>query len=77
MQKGSETKDQQPKAIKIICEDTVLPMINDLVRDYNLNNDPIITVESMDRENAFNKLNHSEADILIGYLQPDNKSIEG
>ena len=74
--KDTETKEKQPKAIKIICEDTVLPMVTDLVRDYNLNNDPIITVESIERENAFNKLYRSEADILIGYLQTDNKEIE-
>ena len=74
--KDKETKEQQPKNIKIICEDTVLPMVNDLVRDYNLNNDPVVTVESIDRESAFNKLNNSEVDVLIGYVQPDNKEIE-
>ena len=74
--KDTETKEKKPKNIKIICEDTVLPMVNDLVRDYNLNNDPVVTVESVDRESAFNKLKNSEADVLIGYVQPDNKEIE-
>ncbi|MGH4122642.1 MAG: substrate-binding domain-containing protein [Clostridium sp.] len=74
--KDTETKDQQPKSIKIICEDTVFPMVNDLVRDYNLNNDPVVTVESVDRESAFNKLKNFEVDILIGYVQSDNKQID-
>ncbi|MBZ9687785.1 substrate-binding domain-containing protein [Clostridium estertheticum] len=75
--KDTKIKDQQPKSIKIICEDTVFPMVNDLVRDYNLNNDPVVTIESIDREGAFNKLINSEVDILIGYVQTDNKKIEG
>ena len=54
--KDTETEEKPPKSIKIICEDTVFPMVNDLVRDYNLNNDPVVTVESIDRESAFNKL---------------------
>lgn len=74
--KDMQTKDEQPKNIKIICEDTVLPMVNDLVRDYNLNNDPVVIVESLDRESAFNKLSNSEADILIGYAEPNNKEIQ-
>lgn len=74
--KDTETKDEQPKSIKIICEDTVFPMVNDLVRDYNSNNDPVITLESIDRENAFNKLSSSQVDVLIGYVPPDNKEIE-
>ena len=73
--KDKEAKDEQPKNIKIICEDTVLPMVSDLARDYNLNNDSVVTVESIDRESAFNKLKNSEADVLIGYVQPDNKEI--
>jgi len=74
--KNKETKDQKPKNIKIICEDTVLPLVNDLVRDYNLNNDPVITVEPVDRDSAFNKLKNSEVDLLIGYVQPNNEKIE-
>ncbi|MBZ9635542.1 substrate-binding domain-containing protein [Clostridium sp. FP1] len=74
--KDAETKDQKPKNIRIICEDTVFPMVNDLVRDYNLNNDPVVTVESVDRESAFNKLKNSKVDILIGYVQSDNKEID-
>ncbi|MGH4137168.1 substrate-binding domain-containing protein [Clostridium sp.] len=74
--KDTETKEKQPKAIKIVCEDTVFPMVNDLVRDYNLNNDPVVTVEYLDRESAFSKLYKSEVDILIGYVQPENKEIE-
>ena len=69
-------KEKQTKNIKIICEDTVLPMVNDLVRDYNLNNEPIVTVEPAQREGAFNKLEDSEVDLLIGYVQPNNKKIE-
>ena len=74
--KDAETKEKPTKSIKIICEDTVLPMVNDLVRDYNLNNDPVVTVEFAPRESAFNKLYNSEVDVLIGYVQPDNKEIE-
>jgi len=74
--KDMQTKEEQPKNIKVICEDTVFPMVNDLVRDYNFNNDPVVTVESFDREVAFNKLNNSEADILIGYGKPNIKEIE-
>ncbi|MBU3141947.1 substrate-binding domain-containing protein [Clostridium sp. CF012] len=74
--KDTETKGEQPKSIKILCEDTVFPMVNDLVRDYNSNNDPVVTVESIDRERAFNKLNGSEVELLLGYVQPDNKGIE-
>lgn len=74
--KDAQTKEKPSESIKIICEDTVLPMVNDLVRDYNLNNDPVVTLESIDRENAFNKLYNSEVDIVIGYVQPDNKEIE-
>lgn len=74
--KEAETKEKPSKSIKIICEDTALPMVNDLVRDYNLNNDPVVTVESAPRENAFDRLYSSEVDILIGYVQPDNKEID-
>jgi phosphate transport system substrate-binding protein len=74
--KDEESKEKKPEIIKVICEDTVLPMVNDLVRDYNLNNDPVVTVEFIERETAFNKLSNSEADVLIGYAQPDNKAIK-
>lgn len=74
--KDAKTEDQQPKIIKITCEETVFPMVDDLARDYNLNNETAITVEILERENAFTKLNNSEADILIGYVQPNNKKIE-
>ena len=74
--KDKETKEKKPESIKIICEDTVLPMVNDLVRDYNLNNDPVITVESTDREDAFNKLKNSKVDVLIGYVQPGIKEMK-
>lgn len=74
--KEQETKEKPSKNIKIVCEDTVLPMVNDLVRDYNLNNDPVVTVESADRENAFNKLTNSEVDVLIGYVQPDKTQFD-
>jgi len=73
--KDEVAKGNQPKNIKIICEDTVMPMVSDLVRDYNLNNDPVVTVEVVPRENAFNKLYNSQVEILIGYVQPDNKKI--
>ncbi|MCJ7690192.1 MAG: substrate-binding domain-containing protein, partial [Clostridiaceae bacterium] len=74
--KDAKTEEQQPKIIKIICEDTVFPMVNDLARDYNLNNETAITVEILERENAFNKLNNSEVDMLIGYVQSNNDKIE-
>ncbi len=74
--KATVAKDEQPKNIKIICEDTVFPMVDDLTRDYNLNNDPVVTVEALDRESALNKLNSLQADVLIGYIQPDNKEIQ-
>ena len=62
--------------INIICEDTVFPMVNDLVRDYNSNNENVITVKSDDRESAFNKLSNSEVDVLIGYVYPNNNKIK-
>ena len=74
--KNAESKGKQSKSIKIICEDTVLPMVNDLVRDYNLNNDHVVTVESAQRESAFNKLDNSQADVLIGYVMTDNKKFK-
>lgn len=74
--KDTKAKEQQPKSIKVICEDTVFPMVNDLVRDYNLNNDPVVSVESIERESAFNKLNNAEVDVLIGYVQTENKEID-
>ncbi len=74
--KEEESKEKQPKNIKIICEDTVLPMVKDLVRDYNLNNEPIVNVESAEREEAFKKLYDDKVDILIGYVQPNNEEIE-
>ena len=52
-----------------------IPMVSDLVRDYNLNNENVITVKCEDRENAFNKLYNSDADVLIGYVQPNNKKL--
>jgi phosphate transport system substrate-binding protein len=76
VKKEAENKEKQTKSIKIVCEDTVFPMVNDLVRDYNLNNEPVVTVEYLSRESAFTKLNNSEVDVLIGYVQPDNKEIE-
>lgn len=74
--KDENPEKQQPKSIKIICEETVFPMVNDLARDFNLNNETAITVEIIERENAFIKLNKSEVDILIGYVQPKNEEIE-
>jgi phosphate transport system substrate-binding protein len=74
--KDTEPKEKQPKTIKIFCEDTVLPMVNDLVRDYNLNNDPIVTVGSAPRESAFNKLHNAEVDVLIGYVPPKDKEFD-
>jgi len=74
--KDSQTKEKQSKNIKIICEDTVLPLVNDLVRDYNLNNDSVVTVESAQRESSFDKLYNSEVDVLIGYVQPSKTKIE-
>ncbi|MBU3091957.1 substrate-binding domain-containing protein [Clostridium sp. CF011] len=74
--KGAEFKDKKSKSIKIICEDTVFPLVNDLARDYNLNNEHAVTVESGEKESAFNKLDNSEGDVLIGYVQPDKKEIE-
>ena len=75
-QKDSETKTKQTKVINIICEDTVFPMVSDLVRDYNLNNENVLTVKCENREIAFNKLYNSEVDVLIGYVQPSNKIIK-
>lgn len=75
-EKDKESKGQKPKNIKIICEDTALPMVTDLVRDYNLNNDSVITIDSAYKENAFKKLSSSEADLLIGYVEPINKEIQ-
>lgn len=74
--KDAAPKEEQPKTIKILCEDTVLPLVNDLVRDYNLNNDPVVTVGSSPRESAFDKLNKSEVDVLIGYVPPKDKEID-
>ena len=74
--KNMEDKSKQSKSIKIICEDTVLPMVNDLVRDYNLNNDTTVTVESTLRENALSKLSSSNVDILIGYVLADTKEVK-
>jgi len=74
--KQAENKEKQANAIKIVCEDTVIPMVDDLMRDYNLNNEPVVSVEYMDREAAFNKLYNSEVDVLIGYVQPENKEVE-
>ena len=69
-------KAKQTENINIICEDTVFPMVSDLVRDYNLNNENIITVKCEDRETAFNKLYNSDVDVLIGYVQPNNNIIK-
>jgi predicted component of type VI protein secretion system len=74
--KNTKDKAKQSKSIKIICEDTVLPMVSDLVHDYNLNNDTTVTVESTQRENAFDALNSSNVDLLIGYVIKDNSLIE-
>lgn len=74
--KDAKNKENGSKSIKIMCEDTVFPMVSDLVRDYNLNNDTVITVECSERENAFNKLYNSKVDVLIGYVQPNNKEIK-
>lgn len=74
--KDSGTKVKQTKVINIICEDTVFPMVSDLVRDYNSNNENVLTVKCEDRESAFNKLYNSDVDVLIGYVQPSNKKIK-
>lgn len=74
--KDATPKEKQSKTIKVMCEDTVIPMVNDLVRDYNLNNDPVVTVESASRESAFDKLHNSEVDVLIGYVEPKDKEID-
>jgi len=74
--KDAESKEKKTENIKIICEDTVLPMVNDLVRDYNLNNEPVVTVESASKESALNKLSNAEADVLIGYVPTENKEIK-
>ncbi|MBX4266266.1 substrate-binding domain-containing protein [Clostridium estertheticum] len=69
-------KTNGSKNINIICEDTVFPMVSDLVHDYNSNNETTITVKSEDRESAFNKLYNSETDVLIGYIQPISDKIK-
>lgn len=74
--KEPKTEEKKSKSIKIICEDTVLPLVNDLLRDYNLNNETAITVEFLERESAFTKLNNDKADLLIGYVETENKKIE-
>ena len=74
--KEEASKEKPAKAIKIVCEDTVSPMVNDLVRDYNLNNESQVTVEYSERESAFNKLYNDEVSVLIGYFDPQNKEIE-
>ena len=74
--KEEASKEKPAKAIKIVCEDTVSPMVNDLVRDYNLNNESQVTVEYSERESAFNKLYNDEVSVLIGYYDPQNKEIE-
>ncbi|MCB2292259.1 substrate-binding domain-containing protein [Clostridium algoriphilum] len=74
--KDTAANEEKPKSIKIVCEDSVLPMVKDLARDYNLNNDSVVTVESDERESAFNKLNESTADTLVGYVQKTNKEVE-
>jgi phosphate transport system substrate-binding protein len=72
----SKDKEEQSKGVKIICEDTVLPMVSDLVRDYNLNNETVVTVESTQRESAFSKLSNSEVDVLVGYVMADSKKVK-
>jgi len=74
--KISRGEEKQSKNIKIICEDTVFPMVNDLVRDYNLNNEFAVTVETVQRERAFNELDDSKVDVLIGYVDEDKKEIK-
>ncbi|MBU3111404.1 substrate-binding domain-containing protein [Clostridium lacusfryxellense] len=74
--KNTKDKAKQSKSIKIICEDTVLPMVSDLAHDYNLNNDTTVTVESTQRENAFDALSSSNVDLLIGYVIKDNKDMK-
>ena len=74
--KDEESKEKKSKVIKIMCEDAVMPMVSDLVRDYNLNNDPVVTVESSIRESAYTKLLNSEVDVLIGYVEPKDKKID-
>lgn len=74
--KDAQPEEKKSESIKIICEETVLPMVNDLARDYNLNNDTVVTVEILDRESAFTKLDKSEVDILVGYVQPSDEKNE-
>ena len=74
--KISPGKEKQSKSIKIICEDTVFPVVNDLVRDYNLNNESVVTLETAERESAFSQLDNSKVDLLIGYVAAENKEIK-
>ena len=74
--KEAQLEGKQSKSIKIICEESVSPMVNDLARDYNLNNETVVIVEILDRDSAFTKINNSEVDILVGYVQPGDDKIE-
>ncbi|WP_435791537.1 substrate-binding domain-containing protein [Clostridium sp.] len=74
--KEAQVEVKKSKSIKIICEESVSPMVNDLARDYNLNNETVVVVEILDRDSAFTKINNSEVDILVGYVQPADEKIE-
>lgn len=75
-EEGKENKEKSTEVIKILYEDTVSPMVNDLVKDYNLNNESQVVLEYADRESAFDKLYKDEVGLLMGYFDPENKEIE-
>jgi len=70
--KENNINDQNQKVV-VYCDESVLPMVKDLVFVYNSNNKNSIVYNVLKREEAFVKLNSGEKCILFGYMNDCDK----
>ena len=62
-----ESGEKKPKEITIACDFSVVPLVDDLVKDYNLNNKSSTKIEYMSMVDAMSKLKSKGVDLVIAY----------
>lgn len=53
-EQGKNNSDKEQKVL-IYCDETVMPMVHDLVKDHNLNNKPNLSYSVVNKDMAINK----------------------
>jgi len=62
-----ESGEKKPKEITIACDYGFQPLIDDLVKDYNLNNKSSTKIEYLPTVEAISKLKSKGVDLVIAY----------